>query len=69
MRTIRVLALCLGIASVTGNASADEGMWMPAQVPDLADRLARMGFKGDAKAFADLTGQQGSLFTSFRTTP
>jgi S1-C subfamily serine protease len=36
---------------------ADEGMWMPQQVPELAARLRAMGFQGDPKAFADLTGQ------------
>ena len=36
---------------------ADEGMWMPQQVPELAGRLKALGFKGDPKAFADLTGQ------------
>jgi hypothetical protein len=32
-------------------------MWMPQQVPALANRLLRMGFKGNPKTFADLTGQ------------
>jgi len=32
-------------------------MWMPQQVPELASRLRAMGFQGDPKAFADLTGQ------------
>jgi hypothetical protein len=36
---------------------ADEGMWMPQQIPELAARLKAMGFTGDPKAFADLTGQ------------
>ena len=36
---------------------ADEGMWMPQQIPQLAARLQAMGFKGNPKAFADLTGQ------------
>ncbi len=36
---------------------ADEGMWMPQQIPELAAKLKSMGFKGDPKAFADLTGQ------------
>ena len=30
---------------------------MPQQIPELAGRLQAMGFTGDAKAFADLTGQ------------
>ncbi|MGZ5431132.1 MAG: S46 family peptidase, partial [Thermoanaerobaculia bacterium] len=32
-------------------------MWMPQQIPQLAERLKGMGFRGDPKAFADLTGQ------------
>ena len=36
---------------------ADEGMWMPQQIPDLAPRLKELGFAGDPKSFADLTGQ------------
>ncbi len=38
-------------------ARADEGMWMPQQIPELASRLKAMGFTGDPKSFADLTGQ------------
>ena len=38
-------------------ARADEGMWMPQQIPALAPRLAALGFQGDPGAFADLTGQ------------
>jgi len=36
---------------------ADQGMWMPQQIPELAAKLQALGFKGDPKAFADLTGQ------------
>jgi hypothetical protein len=36
--------------------AADEGMWMPQQIPALASKLKAMGFMGDASAFADLTG-------------
>jgi hypothetical protein len=36
---------------------ADEGMWIPSQIPDLASTLRGMGFEGDPQAFADLTGQ------------
>jgi len=39
------------------SASADEGMWMPQQIPALAPRLTALGFQGDPRAFADLTGQ------------
>src|SRR5512146_2846068 len=36
---------------------AEQGMWMPQQIPQLAAQLQALGFKGDPKAFADLTGQ------------
>jgi hypothetical protein len=49
-----LLALALALAALP--AAADEGMWMPQQIPALADRLKAAGFTGDAKIFADLTG-------------
>ncbi len=38
-----------------GTAQADEGMWMPSQLPALAKRLKAAGFKGDPRGLADLT--------------
>src|SRR5437016_12796364 len=35
---------------------AAEGMWMPQQIPQLADELRKMGIKIDPNRFADLTG-------------
>lgn len=35
---------------------ADEGMWMPQQVPELVEKLTDLGLKIDARRFADLTG-------------
>jgi hypothetical protein len=32
-------------------------MWMPQQVPELAAKLKALGFNGDPKVFADLSGQ------------
>jgi hypothetical protein len=49
-------AIALACFLVALPALAEEGMWMPQQIPDLAPRLRSMGFAGDAKAFADLTG-------------
>ena len=49
---LMVLVLVLGAPP----AVADEGMWMPQQIPALADHLRSIGFAGDAKSFADLTG-------------
>jgi Peptidase S46 len=48
-------AIFLAVIS-TLSARADEGMWMPEQIPALASRLQALGFRGDANAFADLTG-------------
>lgn len=50
------LAVLLALA-LAAPARADEGMWMPQQLPDLAARLEALGFDGDARRFADLTGQ------------
>ena len=36
--------------------TADEGMWMPQQIPALVSKLEALGFTGDASGFADLTG-------------
>ncbi|HET6922233.1 MAG TPA: S46 family peptidase [Anaeromyxobacteraceae bacterium] len=47
------LALALLAAAPTG---AEEGMWMPSQIPSLAPRLRALGFRGDPAAFADLAG-------------
>jgi hypothetical protein len=54
---LRVLALVATIVVVALPLVADEGMWMPQQIPDLAQKLKAMGFEGDPAAFADLTGQ------------
>src|SRR5471032_2117536 len=49
--------LVLSLALLPAAARADEGMWIPQQIPQLAERLKTMGFRGDPQAFADLTGQ------------
>jgi hypothetical protein len=46
--------LALGIA-LSLPAHADEGMWMPSQMPELAKPLRNAGFKGQPAALADLT--------------
>jgi hypothetical protein len=51
-----VSCAALVLAAVIG-LRAEQGMWMPQQIPDLAARLRALGFAGDPKAFADLTGQ------------
>jgi hypothetical protein len=51
-----VSCAALVLAAVIG-LRAEQGMWMPQQILDLAARLRALGFAGDPKAFADLTGQ------------
>ena len=46
----------MGWLAVSGPVVADEGMWMPQQIPALGSKLKAMGFTGDPSAFADLTG-------------
>ena len=45
------------IVLLSAGLFAEEGMWMPQQIPALAARLRALGFTGDPKSFADLTGQ------------
>ena len=47
--------LLASVAGMAFGAHADEGMWMPSQLPQIADKLAAAGFKGDPAALADLT--------------
>ena len=49
----RLLPVALALAC--GAAHADEGMWMPSQLPQLAKELKAAGFKGDPAGLADLT--------------
>ena len=55
-RLLRARFFLLAAAAAAPALRADEGMWMPQQVPALAERLAALGYQGDPKAFADLTG-------------
>jgi hypothetical protein len=51
----RILAL-LAALIVPVVAAADDGMWMPQQIPAVGDELKKLGLKLDPKQFADLTG-------------
>lgn len=46
-----IAALALPIIAV-----ADDGMWMPQQIPAVGDELKKLGLQLDPKQFADLTG-------------
>jgi hypothetical protein len=51
------LSFALGVVvALAVTARGDEGMWMPQQIPALAERLKALGFAGNANSFADLTG-------------
>ncbi|MGZ5443862.1 MAG: S46 family peptidase [Thermoanaerobaculia bacterium] len=50
----RLIAL-LALLAVPIAAVADDGMWMPQQVPALADELKKLGLQIDPNSFADLT--------------
>jgi len=55
MKRYRFLIL-FAVALLSVGLQAEEGMWMPQQIPALAARLRALGFLGDPKSFADLTG-------------
>jgi hypothetical protein len=50
----RLLALSLSLPLLGANAHADEGMWMPSQLPDLAREMKAAGFKGNPRDLAEL---------------
>lgn len=55
MRNVRFLTFALSVA-LSLAAFADDGMWMPQQVPALGDELKKLGLQIDPNQFADLTG-------------
>jgi hypothetical protein len=52
-RLARLALACL--AGLAAQAQADEGMWMPSQLPQIAAQLRAAGLAGDPAALADLT--------------
>ena len=57
-------SFAIALLLAAGGAHADEGMWMPSQLPQLAASLKAAGFKGDPKALADLTRKPMSAVVS-----
>lgn len=49
-----LLLVCVALAC-GGSARADQGMWMPQQIPALGDELRALGLQLDPESFADLT--------------
>jgi hypothetical protein len=57
LKTARASVVLLAVSLFAAGLLGEEGMWMPQQIPEMAARLRALGFKGDPKAFADLSGQ------------
>jgi peptidase S46-like protein len=53
---MKVRTAMLGAAmALAADVRADEGMWLPSQLPSIAKPLAKAGFKGNPGELADLT--------------
>ncbi|MDQ0008877.1 hypothetical protein J2T07_001036 [Luteibacter jiangsuensis] len=53
---MRIRSMMLGAAMALAlDAKADEGMWLPSQLPGIAKNLKDAGFRGDPEDLADLT--------------
>ena len=57
MKIVKTTVVLLGVSLFGAGLLAEEGMWMPQQIPEMAAKLRALGFKGDPKAFADLSGE------------
>lgn len=53
-RRLLTLSLSVPLALGLGTVHADEGMWMPSQLPEIARQLKAAGFKGQARDLAEL---------------
>jgi len=51
---MRPSLLALSLALASSAAHADEGMWMPSQLPSIAKQLRAAGFKGNPQDLAEL---------------
>ena len=60
----RTLPAMIALTLAAGMAHADEGMWMPSQLPQLSKQLKAAGFKGDPRGLADLTSKPMSAVVS-----
>ena len=50
----RLLPLSLSMLLTSAAAQADEGMWMPSQLPEIAKQMKAAGFEGDPRALSEL---------------
>jgi hypothetical protein len=56
MKFPQTLLAILATLTMAASAAADDGLWMPQQIPALGDELKKLGLQLDPKQFADLTG-------------
>jgi hypothetical protein len=56
MRSWLLAGFALGTALAAPMAAAEEGLWLPGQVPALSEHLVSLGARLGADAFADLSG-------------
>lgn len=47
-------AFAIALIGLSGAACADEGMWMPTQLPQIAAQMRARGFAGDVQALSDV---------------
>src|SRR5690606_23234547 len=55
--SLRLLPATLAVVLLSTAASADEGMWEPRQMPELADQLKARGLEMDPAALSDLAAK------------
>jgi len=56
MKRFPILPTVLTVLVMAGPAGADEGMWPPHQLPQMADRLKELGLRIAPETLSDLTG-------------
>ena len=54
----RTLPVVVAFVIACGAAKADEGMWRPSQMPQLAAQLKARGLKLDPASLSNLAGKQ-----------
>ena len=51
---MRKIAITLAVVASASSAQADEGMWLPEQLPDVAERMRTLGLQLDPESLVDL---------------
>jgi hypothetical protein len=69
LKIVKTTVVLLGVSLFGAGLFAEEGMWMPQQIPEMAAKLRALGFKGDPKAFADLSGEPMGAIVSLVAVP